>query len=170
MGVVGPAGSVSEEELDPCVPKAALWASRHAGAPERPTMGHAWANRRDTVAHPRQARVVARRRARQSEVQPTSLQVRLSPDYMAAWPLWRDGTEMKHPASLGMSQPLTAALKEWQEFFDQHFHHEGGWDASDSATWFDDYGYRLMHWIQAELPEADVEYDRWATKPLESTC
>ena len=67
-----------------------------------------------------------------------------------------------------MSQPLMTALRNWQEFFDEHFHYEGGWDTSDSSKWFDNYGYRLMHWIQAELPDADVEYNRWATETPES--
>jgi hypothetical protein len=129
-------------------------------------MGHSWANQHDNLALRGQAEVVGRRRARPSEAHSASLQARLFPDYMALWPLWLD--DMQDPDSLGMSQPLVAALKDWQEFFDQHFHYDGGWDAPDSATWFDNFGYRLVHWIQAELPDLHVEYNRWATKPPDS--
>ncbi|MGX5655516.1 hypothetical protein ACWKWC_12145 [Geodermatophilus nigrescens] len=113
-----------------------------------------------------QAQMMGRRRARPTEAQSASLQVRLFPDYMALWPLWLD--DMRDPNSLGMSQPLAVALKDWQKFFDQHFHHDGGWDTPHSATWFDNFGYRLLHWIQAELPELHVKYDRWANEAPES--
>jgi hypothetical protein len=89
--------------------------------------------------------------------------ITLYPDYSARWPVW-DGFGMVEPVALGVSRRLMDALSDWQEFFEEHFHHERGWDDRASERQFSDRGHELVHRLRAELPDADVALDLWTSR------
>jgi hypothetical protein len=88
--------------------------------------------------------------------------LRLMPEYGAGWPLWEAGGRT-HPTSFVLTDELRADLLEWQDFFEEHFHYERGWDDARSRRWFDDQGHRLAHRLRAELPDTDIELVLWTS-------
>ena len=60
-------------------------------------------------------------------------------EYGASWPLWEtdaeDGPEME-PADYGLSPDLTGRLRAANRFWQEHVHHERGWDSPENlAAW-----------------------------------
>ncbi|MDP5182645.1 hypothetical protein QOZ88_08330 [Blastococcus sp. BMG 814] len=85
--------------------------------------------------------------------------VRLMTDYGAAWPLWTVGPT--HPATLGLSEALTARLTTWNQLFQEHFHWDDGWRDPDARARFAAEGPRLLRDLRRELPDDEVELDDW---------
>lgn len=82
-------------------------------------------------------------------------------DYSAQWPLWaEDG--MIGPDDLGLSPPLAADLKAWQELFDADFHWETGWRTPAAQERHAREAAALVRRLRAEVgPDVEVELDTW---------
>ncbi|MEX5720012.1 hypothetical protein [Geodermatophilus maliterrae] len=87
-------------------------------------------------------------------------QVKLMPDYGAAWPLWGGGG-MCDAEELGLSPALAARLRAWQDLFDEHFSYDGGWDGPSAQERFATLARQLVRDLEAELPGTTVVLDDW---------
>ncbi|MGZ4697282.1 MAG: hypothetical protein ACXVGT_07425 [Oryzihumus sp.] len=93
-------------------------------------------------------------------------QLQLTTDYLAPSPLWIRGGCVGDPRRLGVSAALTERLLAWQADFDEHFHWDRGWDASESAEAWAARGPRLLEPLQAELGDRyEVTLDLWPMDP-----
>lgn len=87
--------------------------------------------------------------------------VRLMSDYGAGWPLWAsDG--VVSPSELGVSEDLAARLSAWQDYFEQHFHHEHGWRSPSDADVYAREAEKLLRLLTAEIGrENHIYLDLW---------
>lgn len=63
-------------------------------------------------------------------------------EYGVSWPLWETGAEdgpPMEPADYGLSPDLTERLRAANRFWQEHFHHDRGWDSPEHlAAWTTD--------------------------------
>jgi hypothetical protein len=92
--------------------------------------------------------------------------IRLFPDEGRDWPLWEDHTDWRmtgytmEPADYGLSIELTAALREWNDLWESHFHYARGWDTTANEVDWKQRGELVAARLRDEVKEwADVEYD-----------
>lgn len=64
---------------------------------------------------------------------------------------------------MALTDELRAGLVQWQDFFEEHFHHEHGWGHDESGRWFDDRGHQPLHWLRAELSDTEIELRLWTS-------
>ncbi len=94
--------------------------------------------------------------------------LRLMSDYMCVVAVWGDGACLGDLAQeLGVSEDLERALLAWQEHFQQHYHHDDGWDVSENARWYCERGRRLHEWVRRELPDLEISLDLWPCAPAD---
>lgn len=83
--------------------------------------------------------------------------VQLMSDYSCGMPLWGDGGLIADPvAELGISAELADDLAAWQEWWEQHFHDDRGWDSAAARTAYLREAPPLADRLQRELPGVEV--------------
>lgn len=91
--------------------------------------------------------------------------IRLFPDYGRDWPLWENSTPARPtnytttPDDYHLSETLTAALADWNMFWQTHFSEHGWDDAENEARWRRD-GEAVAARLRQEVADfADVSYE-----------
>ncbi len=86
-------------------------------------------------------------------------------EYGARMPLWpQDDPRLVALVDEFVDDVLTARLHAWAEVFDQHFHHERGWDDRRVAAAHRVEGEALRDTLAAALPAPwHVDLDYWET-------
>jgi hypothetical protein len=75
-------------------------------------------------------------------------------DYSCVWPVWGEGSGIHDgDEELPISEDLRQDLLDWQEFFEQHLHHERGWDTEAAGDEWLARGWDLQRRMQTELNE-----------------
>lgn len=85
-------------------------------------------------------------------------------DYAVGWPVW-DRLGATDPGDFALSGGLTGRIHAWQEFFEQRFHYEKGWDTAEDAVAYAAEGRQLRSLLEREIGDrADVTLDLWPTR------
>ncbi|MGH3412058.1 MAG: hypothetical protein ACRDPH_03125 [Marmoricola sp.] len=88
-------------------------------------------------------------------------------DYRAESPVWVRGV-LVTPEYLGLSAGLARALREWEQYFEDHFDDERGWDSQPASDWYRTQAEVLVRSLRAELdPRVELSVD---LRPLESAA
>lgn len=111
---------------------------------DSPESARDWQRRR----HMQDRYLLARRQQNLPVVLPNGLRViRVSPEWMTAWPLWENFTDkyLRTGPELGVSEALGAELRAWNAAWNSRDEDDplpAGWEAAGRA---------LVTWLQAEL-------------------
>ena len=82
-------------------------------------------------------------------------------DYGAGSPIWASEGVVSS-SMLRVSEDLGARLYAWQDYFDQHFHYESGWQSPGDADVYAREGEELRRLLAAEIGSSyHVELDLW---------
>ncbi|CAM3400620.1 hypothetical protein [Isoptericola cucumis] len=88
--------------------------------------------------------------------------VKLMNDYNADWPIWTLDPAAEAAGDAAVDDDLAARLRAWAGAFNEHFHHEHGWDDPRVAAAHRAEAEALRDALAAALPRPwKVELDYW---------
>lgn len=86
-------------------------------------------------------------------------------EYTVDWPIWpKTDAALEAAVNESVDDALAARLRAWAGIFNEHYHHEHGWDDRRVAAAHRAEGEALRDALAAVMPEPwRVELDYWET-------